>query len=249
MKAFRTTTLFSLFLAAMALFLAAPTAFASSIAVYGTPAENDNTSISATTNINVVQFYSAPGIVAGDTLTSVEVILSGAGSTVFTAELINDGFGLPGGTGSFDTLTTDATLKLTSAAISNLNLALSGTETFITPITLTVTGPAGEYHSVSTPIIQTAAVNEFPSISGFDATGTVGFTLKGSSSSTSDATADNDYGVLVTGSTKAGGTVEVIYNYTPGPGPIVPEPGTLGMLGSGLLGLAGMLRSKFKQAR
>jgi hypothetical protein len=46
--------------------------------------------------------------------------------------------------------------------------------------------------------------------------------------------------------TSGGGNVEVIYTYS---NTITPEPGTLTLFGTGLLGLAGMLRRKFMQAR
>jgi hypothetical protein len=45
--------------------------------------------------------------------------------------------------------------------------------------------------------------------------------------------------------TNAGVDVSITYDYTnPGP-PVIPEPSTLSLFGSGLLGLAGMLRYKF----
>jgi hypothetical protein len=49
--------------------------------------------------------------------------------------------------------------------------------------------------------------------------------------------------------TQAGGTVKVEYDYSGGPPPPVPEPGTLGLFGTGLLGLAGLLRFRFMKSK
>jgi hypothetical protein len=50
--------------------------------------------------------------------------------------------------------------------------------------------------------------------------------------------------IKLTGTTTAGGSVEVTYDYTP-EAPI-PEPSTLFLFGSGLLGMAGLLRFRAK---
>jgi hypothetical protein len=70
--------------------------------------------------------------------------------------------------------------------------------------------------------------------------------------STSTYTSDTYTGGNLTPgqTTDVGGTITVTYDYTPnGPSPVVPEPGTLGLFGTGLLGLAGLLRFKFLQSR
>jgi hypothetical protein len=55
--------------------------------------------------------------------------------------------------------------------------------------------------------------------------------------------------IKLTGTTTAGGSVEVTYDYTAAPPPPIPEPGTLGLFGTGLLGLAALLRRKYLQGR
>jgi hypothetical protein len=46
----------------------------------------------------------------------------------------------------------------------------------------------------------------------------------------------------------AGGTITITYDYS-GPPVVTPEPGTLGLFGTGLLGLAGLVRFKFMKSR
>jgi hypothetical protein len=48
--------------------------------------------------------------------------------------------------------------------------------------------------------------------------------------------------------TLAGADVNITYDYTPPPSD-TPEPGTLTLFGTGLLGLAGMLRRKYMLSR
>ena len=81
----------------------------------------------------------------------------------------------------------------------------------------------------------------------FTGTSSLGFELNSSTQVFGGGTG----GTLTTGqkNNASGGTISVTYNYSaPGPTPTVPEPGTLTMFGTGLLGLAGMLRYKFQRS-
>jgi hypothetical protein len=70
----------------------------------------------------------------------------------------------------------------------------------------------------------------------------LGFEIGSYTTQTAGGTGGND---TITFSNKDGADIGVQYDGTnPGP-PVVPEPGTLSLFGTGLLGLAGMLRNKF----
>jgi hypothetical protein len=68
------------------------------------------------------------------------------------------------------------------------------------------------------------------------------FSLSATGSSTVSANNGDGFAAYTT---SAGGAVKIDYNYSGNPPPGVPEPGTLSLFGTGLLGLAGMLRQKF----
>ena len=245
MKAFRTTALTSLSLVALALVAAVPAAYADTLDVYGTPAVNDSNSITNPVPITVAQFNNVTGIYAGDTLNSVEVILSGNGSTDYNYELIALTGYVTGSNAHITALTTTASLTLTGNSV-NETLTINGTDSIPGGATFNTSSGLLTYQGGN---LLGTTIDAYPSITGFAGTGTLGFTLDGGASTNYIGSAPNDSLVAVGGSTDAGATVEVIYDYsTPGPGN-TPEPGTLTLFGTGLLGLAGMLRSKFLQAR
>jgi hypothetical protein len=248
-KTLRNSSIIIAAVAALALLVATPVALAGTVTVYGTPAENDSTSIAATTNISIAGFYSAPGIVASDTLTSVEIILSGQGSTIFDAYVS----AIPGpppvispGTADISNFYTNAEYSLTGVS-PTLDLYLSGT--VATPgLTLTSGSPVYYSSSMSIPRGSVNATYTDPTdLADYSISGDLAFVLNGSASSNANATnITDDYNVTAGGATDAGATVEVIYNYDGTP--VVPEPGTLSLFGTGLLGLAGMLRSRFSKS-
>jgi hypothetical protein len=140
----------------------------------------------------------------------------------------------------------NGTLTLTS---SNVDLtALFATPLTVTTNTATDTGLAplatGPIHSVSgTNSTAGTAVNPLD-FSIFEAVGggTLDdlFYVAATGSSTVSASNGDGSAQYVTDASEA---LKIDYNYG-GPGP-VPEPGTLSLFGTGLIGLAGMLRHKF----
>jgi hypothetical protein len=71
----------------------------------------------------------------------------------------------------------------------------------------------------------------------------VSFALSGTSPVFYTGSVSTGYLAAVGGTTDAGGYATVTYDYNPPSG--TPEPGTLTLFGTGLLGLAGLVRRKF----
>lgn len=246
MKAFRNVTLLSLSLAALAL-VAAPLAHAGSI-TYSTTEAN------ASDNLNnelitpaIFQFNNISGIYAGDTLNSVVITFTGSGVTTLSATN-TDANNTSTGVGV--TSTTTIILDSTVGSIDSLLLADAFKDTMTSYVTGKTVAPSTTL-SWGPNIMSTAGGTSATITSGlgiFTGTSSLGFELNSSTQVFGGGTG----GTLTTGqkNNASGGTISVTYNYSaPGPTPTVPEPGTLTMFGTGLLGLAGMLRHKYLHSR
>lgn len=231
MKAFRCVALTSLTLTALALVAASPAAYADSYTVNAQP-----TNFSGTT-LNVAQFNPSLG-----TLTSVDITLSGFGTTDISAsETLNIAT-------SVNTLFTSVALQLTDPSVAlTVNQSLTGQPLVggspISSFNPLAIAPLGTYDSGALALsgTETQHLGITSDLSGYIGFGNLVFDLAGIANTTESFSGGN---LNTSQTTSAGADITVTYNYSQGPPP-VPEPGTLTLFGTGLLGLAGMLRSKF----
>jgi hypothetical protein len=250
MKTLRNSSIITLAVVALALLVATPMAFAGSI-TYTSNTIPDTTSISSNMGtLSVNQFNNTSGPYAGDILNSIDITLYGQGNVVFTAELIQ--LTGSGGNLTIDSLTTNVTLTATGAS-APVNLNLTGTYTPGSPIVITTPGAGGEVTTPSTTIplgsMSSGLLTDSTDLLDFTGTGDVNFLLSGLAPVFYTGSVSDGYLAAVGGTTDAGGYAKVTYNYSNGQPPSVPEPGTLSLFGTGLLGLAGMLRYKFMKSR
>jgi hypothetical protein len=252
MKTLRNSSIIAVAVLALALLVASPMAFAGSVTYSSNIIPNTTSIGSSMGTLNVNQFNNISGTYAGDTLDDMIITLYGSGSVIFTAELVNN----PGGTGgnlTINSLSTNVTLTA-SGASAPVNLNLTGTYTPSGgPIVITTPGLSGEIVTPSTAIplghISSGVLTDPTDLANFTGTGLESFLLSGSAPVTYSGNVSDGYLAATGGTTLAGAAVTVEYDFSSAPPPPgVPEPGTLGLLGTGLLGLAGMLRNRFSKS-
>ena len=249
MKTLRNSSLITLAVVALALLVAAPVAMAGSVTYTSNTIPSSTLVSSGMGTMSVSQFNNTSGPYTGDTLNDIIVTLYGQGSVVFTAQLIQ--LTGTGGNLTINSLTTNLTLTATGAS-SPVNLNLTGTYTPGSPIVITIPGTGGEITSPSTAIplgnVSSGTLTDALDLANFTGTGFENFALSGLSPVFYSGSVSTGYLAAVGGTTDAGGYATVEYDYNPPSNGQTPEPGTLRLFGTGLLGLAGMLRSRFSKA-
>jgi hypothetical protein len=232
MKTLRNSSLITLATVALALIVATPVAKASDL-IYVVSFPSTATNFGATDLGLIPLFDSSLGTLNSITLTF-------AGGVTGTIQFTNNGTD-PSNVSGHD----NGTLTLTS---SNVDLGLlfpsplNVTTNTVTD-TLLASGTTGPLHAVNGTNGGTSVSVNAVDFSVLEAVGggTIDdlFFVAGNGSSTVSA-GNGDGDAVYT--TDAAAALKIDYNYGGSP---VPEPGTLSLFGTGLLGLAGMLRHKF----
>jgi hypothetical protein len=247
MKTLRNTSIITLAVVALALLVAAPVAMADSVTYTSNTIPNTTSTSSNMGTLALEQFNPSLG-----TLQSVDITLYGGGTVFFTAALTANG-GTGGATLTINSLSDTLTLKAAGASVP-VNLALTGTYTPSSAIVITAVTPPQPV--VNTPVVTIPSSNissglltDSTDLTDFSGLGNVDLTLSGSDFTTYSGNLTGTGYLASVGSTSTGGgDATVTYNYIGQPGN-TPEPGTLSLFGTGLLGLAGMLRYRFGKAR
>jgi hypothetical protein len=251
MKTLRNSSIITLAVVALALLVATPVAFADSTLVYTVTVPSTTTDFTAN-GLLIPEFN-----IAGATLNSVSINLATSGTTNFTS-ITN--------TSSSSTIfvaTENSTIYLGDSTNSSINALLGPTSGSTNYLAMSTPGTVSHGIVISGTTLgagdsialgpYTSSDNESnPLITGanlllFEGSGNLDFYMETLSSDGYNATGGAN--VSLNEVTDASGTITVTYDYSNGQPPSVPEPGTLSLFGTGLLGLAGMLRYKFMKSR
>jgi hypothetical protein len=246
MKTLRNSSIITLAIVALSLLVAAPVAYASTVTYTTTMSNASDNLTNETVLAAIYQFDNTiSGLYAGQTLNSVTITFVGTGTTTLTATNSSPD---TNSTGVQVLSDTTVTLNSSVSAIDNILVA----NDFSDDVTAHITGQTVNANTTSTwgPLTMHSAGGQSVLLTSglglFTGTSSLGFELN---SSTTILGGGTD-GSLTAGQEDngSGGTVTVTYDYEPPPSG-TPEPGTLSLFGTGLLGLAGMLRHKFAKSR
>jgi hypothetical protein len=196
-----------------------------------------------------------PALYPGSTLNSVTISILGTGQTTFNSiynfgasdtEFLgtqNTALGLTDPTNSgINTLLGPLVAHISGSSPGSINgldvvsggLVVNAGDTI---------GPEGPYAMGG--LLASETITDPASLALFEGSGDLDFLM--STGSNFQLTTNGADDLTATVTTDAGGTISVTYDYSGGP-PVVPEPGTLSLFGTGLLGLAGLLRSRFSKS-
>jgi hypothetical protein len=250
MKTLRNTSII-LAVVALALLVAAPVAMAGTITYTSNTIPSTTTPTSSNMGMLALeQFNNTSGPYAGDTLNSIIITLYGGGTVYFSYDLISTG-GTGGATLTINSLSDALTLTASGATVP-VNLTVTGTYTPSSTISDSTVGTNYTTPTVTIPggsALTSPALTDSTDLTDFTGLGNVDLTLSGADFTTySGNLTGTGYEAAVGSTSTGGGYATVTYNYSGPPGN-TPEPGTLSLFGTGLLGLAGMLRYKFGKAR